>query len=137
MYPSTIWHCLHYFTSLDSVCSLRKIRCQPAVFYLHCNRRTEVSQSILVFAAYSMPSQANQFCSVLFEPSQISSPTDEMQTLTAALLYSFLPSSEAKGFISPTSKSSSQSLYVQKKYLFSCCMYGNVFLPFVCCVVVQ
>ena len=40
-----------------------------------------------------MPSQANQFCSVLFEPSQISSPTDEMQTLTAALL----PSSEARG----------------------------------------
>ena len=67
MYPSTIWQCLHYFTSLDSVCSLRKIRCQPAVFYLHCNRRTEVSQSVhsgFRCLLNAQPSQPILFCSV-------------------------------------------------------------------------
>ena len=101
-----------HYTSLSSSCSLPKIHCQTSFICTVTDELSEVSPSILVFAAYQLHAQPTIHPTnpALFEPSPISSPTDEMQTLTG----------RRGGFISPTSKSSfhvallTELLYMQK-----------------------
>ena len=126
-----------HYTSLISSCPLPKIHCQTSFICTVTDELSEVSPSILVFAAYQLLAHHAQPTihptnPALFEPSPISSPTDEMQTLTG----------RRGGFISPTSKSSfhvallTERLYMQKIPSFPAASIETSSPPFVRCVAV-